>query len=87
MTIVGVASLQFPAGNVTDRSMRSGIISMRKDHFVADKLIWGLLGGVILGSAFGYVAGNTAIGIAVCMAAGAIVAGIWHFLEARKSKH
>jgi hypothetical protein len=50
---------------------------------MARKLIWGILGGVVLGAAFGYVAGNTAIGIAICMAAGAVAAGIWHHLESR----
>lgn len=28
------------------------------------KLIWGILGGAVLGAAFGYVGGNTGIGIA-----------------------
>lgn len=48
---------------------------------MASKLIWGIVGGVVLGAAFGHVAGNTAIGIAVCMAAGPVAAGIWHHLE------
>lgn len=52
---------------------------------MASKLIWGILGGLVLGAAFGYVAGNTAIGIAICMAAGAIAAGIWHYLESRRA--
>lgn len=51
---------------------------------MAGKLIWGILGGVILGAAFGYAGGNTAIGIAICMAAGAIAAGIWHYMEKRR---
>ena len=51
---------------------------------MAGKLVWGILGGLVLGAAFGYVGGNTAIGIAVCMAAGAVVAGVWHFMEQRR---
>ena len=50
------------------------------------KLIWGILGGVVLGAAFGAVGGNTGIGIAICSAAGAIAAGVWHYLEERKTK-
>ncbi len=50
---------------------------------MAGKLIWGILGGVILGTAFGYAGGNTPIGIAICMAAGAIVAGLWHYMQTR----
>lgn len=42
---------------------------------MASKLIWGILGGAVLGAAFGYVGGNTAIGIAICIAAGAVAAG------------
>ena len=52
---------------------------------MAGKLVWGILGGLVLGAAFGYVAGNTAIGIAVCMAAGAVAAGIWHYFDKRRS--
>jgi uncharacterized membrane protein HdeD (DUF308 family) len=48
------------------------------------KLIWGILGGVVLGAAFGTIAGNTAIGIAICIAAGAIAAGIWEYMERRR---
>ena len=48
------------------------------------KLVWGILGGAVLGAAFGTVAGNTGIGIAICIAAGAIAAGIWHYLEQRR---
>ncbi|WP_323014693.1 hypothetical protein [Devosia sp.] len=51
---------------------------------MASKLIWAILGGAILGAAFGAMAGNTAIGIAICIAAGAIAAGIWHYMETRK---
>ena len=51
---------------------------------MATKLIWGILGGVVIGAAFGYVAGNTAIGIAICMAAGAVAAGIWDYQERRR---
>lgn len=53
---------------------------------MAGKLIWGILGGVVLGMAFGYAGGNTGIGIAVCMATGAVAAGVWHYLENRKSR-
>lgn len=53
---------------------------------MASKLIWGILGGVVLGASFGYAGGNTPIGIAICMAAGALTAGIWHLLEARNAK-
>jgi uncharacterized membrane protein HdeD (DUF308 family) len=56
---------------------------MRKDPPMAKKLVWGILGGVLLGAAFGSAAGNTAIGIAICIAAGAIIAGIWHYFEQR----
>ena len=49
---------------------------------MASKLIWGILGGAVLGAAFGYVGGNTAIGIAICIAAGAVAAGGWHYIEA-----
>jgi hypothetical protein len=49
------------------------------------KLIWGILGGLVLGAAFGWVGGNTAIGIAICMAAGAVAAGIWHYMETRNT--
>lgn len=47
------------------------------------KLIWGILGGLVVGAAFGAVGGNTGIGIAICMAAGAVAAGIWHYIESR----
>jgi hypothetical protein len=49
------------------------------------KLIWGILGGLVLGAAFGWVGGNTATGIAICMAAGAVAAGIWHYMETRNT--
>ena len=52
---------------------------------MASRLVWGILGGVILGAAFGYVSGNTGIGIAVCVAAGAVAAGVWHYVESRKA--
>lgn len=48
------------------------------------KLIWGILGGVVLGAGFGYAGDNTGIGIAICMAAGAVAAGIWHYMDNRK---
>ena len=47
---------------------------------MAYRLTWGILAGVILGAAFGYIGGNTAIGIAICIAAGALAAGVWHYL-------
>jgi uncharacterized membrane protein HdeD (DUF308 family) len=53
---------------------------------MAGKLIWGILGGLVLGAAFGFIGGNTAIGIAVCMAAGAIAAGVWHYMENRRAE-
>ncbi len=53
---------------------------------MASKLIWGILLGVIVGAAFGYIGGNTPIGIAICIAAGAIAAGIWHSLSTRNSE-
>ena len=52
---------------------------------MAGKLIWGTLGGVVLGAAFGYAGGNMPIGIAICIAAGAITAGLWHYLETRRT--
>jgi hypothetical protein len=48
------------------------------------KLIWGVLGGVVIGAAFGAIAGNTPIGIAVCIAAGAIAAYVWERMEERR---
>jgi hypothetical protein len=57
---------------------------LHKETIMTTKLIWGILGGVVIGAAFGAVAGNTAIGIAVCMAAGAVAAGIWHYVEQRR---
>jgi hypothetical protein len=48
------------------------------------KLVWGLLGGLVIGAAFGAVAGNTPIGIAICMAAGAVAAYFWERSEERK---
>jgi hypothetical protein len=53
---------------------------------MANKLIWAILGGVILGAGFGYAGGNTAIGIAVCTAAGAIAAGVWQYLEDQRKR-
>lgn len=49
------------------------------------KLVWGILFGLVLGAAFGSAGGNTGIGIAVCMAAGALAAGIWHLVESRQA--
>ncbi len=53
---------------------------------MASKLTWGILFGVVVGAAFGYAGGSTPIGIAVCIAAGAIAAGIWHYLATRSSE-
>jgi hypothetical protein len=52
---------------------------------MTSKLTWGILGGVVVGATFGAVGGNTGIGIAICMAAGAIAAGIWHYMETRRT--
>jgi hypothetical protein len=60
--------------------------SLTEETIMAGKLIWGILGGVILGAAFGYIGGSTSIGIAVCMAAGAVAAGIWHYMEVRRTQ-
>lgn len=38
----------------------------------------------MFGAAFGYVGGNTGIGIAICIAAGAVAAGAWHYMERGK---
>ncbi len=54
---------------------------------MASKLVWGILGGVVVGASFGYLGGNTAIGIAVCIAAGALAAGIWHYIETRDARN
>ena len=53
---------------------------------MATKLIWGILGGVAIGAIFGSVAGNTPIGIAICIAAGAVAAFVWHSIEQRKTR-
>jgi len=51
---------------------------------MSTKLIWGVLGGVVIGAAFGAIAGNTPIGIAICIAAGAIAAYVWERMEERR---
>lgn len=51
---------------------------------MSSKLVWGVLGGVVIGAAFGTIAGNTPIGIAICIAAGAIAAYIWEKMEERR---
>jgi hypothetical protein len=51
---------------------------------MSSKLVWGVLGGVVIGAAFGAIAGNTPIGIAICIAAGAIAAYIWEKMDQRK---
>ncbi|MER8436761.1 hypothetical protein NKH36_18520 [Mesorhizobium sp. M1312] len=48
---------------------------------MASKLVWGILGGVVLGAAFGNLGGNTGIWIAVCIVVGAAAAGLWHYME------
>jgi hypothetical protein len=48
------------------------------------KLLCGVAGGAILGAAFGWVGGNTPIGIAICVAGGAIAAYVWERMEARR---
>jgi F0F1-type ATP synthase assembly protein I len=53
---------------------------------MASKLIWGILGGVVLGAVLGGVAGNTPIGIAICIAAGAVAAFVWHSMEQRNPR-
>jgi hypothetical protein len=50
---------------------------------MTSKLTWGILFGVVIGATFGYVGGNPPIGIAICIAAGAIAAGLWHYLSKR----
>lgn len=51
---------------------------------MSTKLIWGVLGGVVIGAALGAIAGNTPIGIAICIAAGAVAAYIWERMEERR---
>ena len=51
---------------------------------MAGKLIWGILIGLVVGAALGAMMGNTPIGIAICMAAGAITAGVVHYLQKRR---
>jgi hypothetical protein len=53
------------------------------DASMASKLTWGILFGVVIGATFGNASGNTPIGIAVCIAAGAVAAGVWHYLSNR----
>jgi uncharacterized membrane protein len=48
------------------------------------RLLCGVAAGAILGAVFGWVAGNTAIGIAICVAGGAIAAYVWERAEARR---
>lgn len=47
---------------------------------MAPKLITGILAGVVLGSAFGILNGDPGISIAICIEAGTVAAGIWHYL-------
>ena len=50
---------------------------------MTSKLLIGLIGGGILGAAFGAVAGNTIIGILVCAAASAVAGYVWERAERR----
>lgn len=72
--------------DLVDRARRSAFVLLSWRCTMASKLIWGILLGVIVGAAFGYIGGNTPIGIAICIAAGAIAAGIWHSLSTRNSE-
>ena len=54
---------------------------------MARKLIWGILGGVVLGAALGSGWANMGAAIALCIAVGAVVAGVWHYLEGRTDAH
>lgn len=54
---------------------------------MARKLIWGILGGVVLGAALGSGWDNMGAAIALCIAVGAVVAGVWHYLEGRTDAH
>lgn len=47
------------------------------------KLTWGILSGVMVGAIIGSVAGNTELLIAACIAAGAVAAGLLHYVETR----
>jgi uncharacterized membrane protein HdeD (DUF308 family) len=51
---------------------------------MANTLIWGILVGVVAGMVFGFAFGNTGIGIAICIAAGVVTAGIVHYLRRRR---
>lgn len=48
------------------------------------KLVWGIVGGVIIGAALGAAMGDTPIGIAICIALGAVAAYLWHLEEKRR---
>jgi hypothetical protein len=51
---------------------------------MATKLTWGILGGVAIGAILGTAMDNTPIGIAICIAAGAGAAYLWHVMDQRK---
>jgi hypothetical protein len=51
---------------------------------MAKQLTWAIIGGVVIGAAIGRAAGNTATGIAICIAAGAIAVGLWHLIRTGK---
>ncbi|WP_158625195.1 hypothetical protein [Corallococcus terminator] len=53
---------------------------------MSNKLVWGILFGVVVGAMFGQRAGNTGISIAICIAAGALAAGVWHYLETHRKR-
>ena len=48
------------------------------------RLLCGIAGGAIIGAVLGWVAHNTAIGIAICIALGAIAGYVWERYDARR---
>ena len=52
---------------------------------MTNKLLWGIVGGGAIGAVVGTVAGNSGIGIAICIAAAAIAAYVWDWIERRGS--
>lgn len=50
------------------------------------RLLCGVAGGAIFGALLGWTAGNTPIGIAICVAVGAIGAYLWERLDERKGR-
>jgi hypothetical protein len=51
---------------------------------MASTLVWGILVGVVAGLVFGFAFSNTGIGIAICIAAGVLTAGVLHFRRGRR---